>query len=146
KNCLEGLILHLFHNLYGPFPGNSKTVVGAIDKSFRFAPVSPNRAEQILSQLYELYLEGVARPLPFFPNASLAWLEQKIKHEKGKKRKNSLEPLDCAKKSWFNEMGGEGTEFSTELIYQKNPWGFPKTLELNELVMGFIDELGEFIL
>lgn len=146
KNCLEGLILHLFHNLFGPFPGNSKTVVGAIDKSFRFAPVSPNRAEQILSQLYELYLEGVARPLPFFPNASLAWLEQKIKHEKGKKRKNSLEPLDCAKKSWFNEMGGEGTEFSTELIYQKNPWGFPKTLELNELVMGFIDELGEFIL
>ena len=43
-------------------------------------------------------------------------------------------------------MGGEGTEFSTELIYQKNPWGLPETLELNELVMGFIDELGEFIL
>ena len=146
KNCLESLILHLFHNLFGPFPGNSKTVIGAIDKSFRFAPVSPDRAEQILSQLYELYLEGVARPLPFFPNASLAWLVQKIKHEKGKKRKNSLEPLDCAKKSWFNEMGGEGTQFSTELIYQKNPWGLPETLELNELVMGFIDELGEFIL
>ena len=43
-------------------------------------------------------------------------------------------------------MGGEGTEFSTELIYQENPWDLPETLELNELVMGFIDELGEFIL
>ena len=143
---MEGFILHLFHNLYGPAPGKSKTVVAGIDKSISFAPVSLNRGEEILAQLLEFYFKGLAEPLPFFPNASLAWLEQTIKHESTKKRKNSLEPIDCARKNWENDRGGEGNEFATELIYSKDPWELPGTIELNETVMGFMHELGEFVL
>jgi len=146
KNCMEGFILHLFHNLYGPAPGKSKTVVAGIDKSISFAPVSLNRGEEILAQLLEFYFKGLAEPLPFFPNAALAWLEQTIKHETTKKRKNASEPIDCARKEWENNLGGEGNEFATELIYSKDPWELPGTIELNEKVMDFIHELGEFVL
>ena len=145
KHCMEGLILHLFSNAFGPFSGQTETVVGATDESLKFAPIDPSKAEESLGVLLNLYWYGLNQPLPFFPNASLAWLRQTIKHRNKKPAKNALDPVDSARKNWLEKMGGEGTEFATGLFFANDPWELEQTLEINQKVMSIIDETGDFI-
>ena len=91
------------------------------------------------------FKEGIQKPIPFFANASMAWLEQTVNHRTQKARSNSLHPIDFAKKNWINEKGGEGHEFATRLFFKNNPWDLKQTQEINETVMGFVDEIGEFV-
>ena len=65
KHCMEGLILHLFSNAFGPFSGQTETVVGATDESLKFAPIDPSKAEESLGVLLNLYWYGLNQPLPF---------------------------------------------------------------------------------
>jgi len=145
KHCIEGFIFHIINNIYGPAPGNSKTLIGGIDKSFQFKSISPNQGQVILSRMIGFFKEGIQKPIPFFANASMAWLEQTVNHRTQKARSNSLHPIDFAKKNWINEKGGEGHEFATRLFFKNNPWDLKQTQEINETVMGFVDEIGEFV-
>jgi exodeoxyribonuclease V gamma subunit len=145
KFCMEGIIQHLFNNAFSPFRGKITTVVGATDKSFIFSPFDPETSKIHLYKLIELQNHGITNPLPFFPNSSLAWLEQTINHRKRKPTQRSNSPLTCAQNRWSKNPGGEKYDFANKLIYPQDPWGRQDTLNLNEIIMGLVDELGEFI-
>ena len=81
----------------------------------------------------------------FFPNSSLAWLEQTINHRKRKPTQRSNSPLTCAQIRWSKNSGGEKYDFANKLLYQDDPWQNENTANLNDTIMGLVDELGEFL-
>ena len=74
KQCMEGLIRHLWANAYSPSAGTVKTIVAGLDQTMTLSPRDPAQCIEQLVKLLELFQEGLTRPLPFFPNGSLAWL------------------------------------------------------------------------
>jgi exodeoxyribonuclease V gamma subunit len=54
-------------------PGKTESQLIGRDKDEIFAPQNAGAAREKLSRLTNLYLEGLKRPLEFFPNASLAY-------------------------------------------------------------------------
>lgn len=145
KHCMEGLIRHLWANAYGPSAGNVETVVAGLDQSLIFEPREPAQCISQISKLIELFREGLVRPLPFFPNASLAWLIQTKKHEEKKPRANAKSPTACARDSWNSDQGGEGKEFATNLCFPDDPWELEETKQTNKTIMEFLGEGGSFI-
>jgi exodeoxyribonuclease V gamma subunit len=144
KQCMEGMIRHLWANAYGPSAGTVKTIVAGLDQTMILSPRDPAQCIEQLVKLHELFQEGLTRPLPFFPNASLAWLIQTDKHRQKKPRTNAKSPNACAQDSWNSDRGGEGKEFATSLCFPEDPWELDETKQLNELVMGFLGEGGSF--
>ncbi len=145
KHCMEGLVRHLWANACGPSAGNVKTVVAGLDKSLILEPREPAQCIGQVSKLIELFREGLTRPLPFFPNASLAWLVQTKKHEEKTPRANAKSPNACAQDSWKSDRGGEGGEFATNLCFPDDPWELEETKQINKTIMEFLGEGGTFI-
>jgi exodeoxyribonuclease V gamma subunit len=145
RHCMDGLIRHLWANAYGPFAGNVETVVAGLDQSLILKPREPAQCISQVSKLIELFREGLTRPLPFFPNASLAWLVQTKKHEEKKPRANAKTPNACAQDSWNSDQGGEGKEFAANLCFFDDPWELEETKQINKTIMEFLDKGGSFI-
>jgi exodeoxyribonuclease V gamma subunit len=145
RHCMDGLIRHLWANAYGPFAGNVETVVAGLDQSLILKPREPAQCISQVSKLIELFREGLTRPLPFFPNASLAWLVQTKKHEEKKPKANAKTPNACAQDSWNSDQGGEGKEFAANLCFSDDPWELEETKQINKTIMEFLDEGGSFI-
>ena len=93
--------------------------------------------------MIDLFEQGRTRPLPFFPNASMAWLlqEQKLKESNRAKKTG----LACARDTWTSDRGGEGLEFAAALCFPENPWDEDgETMQINKRIMGFLGEGGSF--
>ena len=145
KHCMEGLIRHLWLNSSEEFTGNIKTIIAGKDKSYLLEKRASHQCILQLEKLIELYKQGRNRPLPFFPNSSIHWLDQTQKHKITKPKANAKSPLGCAQSDWNKEQGGEGHEFANQLCYPQDPWENEDTIEMNELIMNILDEEGMFI-
>jgi len=145
KHCMEGLILHLFANLFGQPEGAFETMICATDRSYILKPPQGNACLEALEDLVNLFAKGRKKPIPFFPNCTLAWMTQaaKLSEENSRARKSEL---SCAYQSWSSEFGGEGKEFSNKICFPKNPWKLEETIELNKLVVSHFSKLGGVIL
>ncbi len=73
KDRLRTWAHHLVLNLLAPKGIEPASTFVAKDRSLRLAPVAD--AEGLLADLLELRREGLKRPLVFFPESSLAWME-----------------------------------------------------------------------
>jgi exodeoxyribonuclease V gamma subunit len=73
-----------------------------LDRAVRYTPVAD--AAGHLETLLELYRQGLAEPLPFFPRASMAWA--------GKADKSERERLEAAVDAWRAGYGGREGESS----------------------------------
>lgn len=105
---LNAWIRHLILNAAeGPHPRQS--VVAGTDKVWEFCPTED--AAVHLARLLTLYREGLRRPLPFFPQSSMAFAEQRL--ERGKPLETAL---TAARKTWLGYNGsGEGED----IYYQR---------------------------
>ena len=141
KHCMEGLVLHLFANLFGQQKGVFETIICATDRTYILKPPKGNACMEALEYLEKLFVEGRKKPIPFFPNCTLAWMTQaaKLSDEKSRARKSEL---SCAYQSWSSEFGGEGKEFSNKICFPQNPWKLDETIELNKLVVSHFNKLG----
>ena len=71
KDLLVGWIQHLALCLTR---SNAETLLFDLAGSWRFAPLAHGEAYSLLTALVSDWQEGLTRPLPFFPNTALAWL------------------------------------------------------------------------
>ena len=145
KHCMEGLVLHLFANLFGQPKGVFETIICATDRTYILKPPEGDACMEALEDLVKLFVEGRKKPIPFFPNCTLAWMTQaaKLSEENSRARKSEL---SCAYQSWSSEFGGEGKEFSNKICFPQNPWKLDETIELNKLVVSHFNKLGGFFL
>jgi len=65
----------------------------AVDRAFTLYPLEPDEAQRHLLRLIELYDEGLCRPLPLYPGASLEYVSKLKGDETGK-------AMLAAKKKW----------------------------------------------
>ena len=119
--------------------------MAGLDQSLILEPREPAQCIGQVSKLIELFREGLTRPLPFFPNASLAWLVQTKKHAEKTPKANAKSPHACAQDLWNSDRGGEGGEFATKLCFPDDPWELEETKEINKSIMEFLGEGGSFI-
>lgn len=99
KDRIRSWIYHLVLNACGGSrPG--ETLLVMLDRSIRYQPVGD--AAGHLKTMISLYREGISEPLPFFPRASLAWVEKADKTEQ--------ERLDAAMALWREGYGGRAGE------------------------------------
>jgi exodeoxyribonuclease V gamma subunit len=87
QDRLTAWICHLALNLSAPEGCPEKSVFVGEDAILKFAPVEEPKG--ILEKLLRTYWEGLGRPLPFFPRASLAYAEAILK--KGWSEERALE-------------------------------------------------------
>lgn len=73
KDRLRAWVRHLVLNLLAPEGIEPASTFIAKDRTLRLAPVAD--AESLLADLLELRREGLKRPLAFFPESALAWME-----------------------------------------------------------------------
>jgi len=73
KDRLRAWVRHLVLNLLAPEGIKPASTFVAKDRILRLTPVAD--AEGLLSDLLELRRQGLNRPLAFFPESALAWLE-----------------------------------------------------------------------
>ncbi len=94
------------------------------DKSWKYSPLSPKTAKKILTELTEIYIEGLTRPISFFPYSSFAYAAfiiengEKYKQEVFNKAKNK------AKKqweSWFYSGEEEDINYKRCFGHKQNP-------------------------
>ena len=77
RDILYGWIEHLCycavpdHRSVKNRPGETRLF--ALDKNARFEPIEQNLALSCLNRLVNLYIEGMNKPLPFFPETAMAW-------------------------------------------------------------------------
>jgi exonuclease V gamma subunit len=70
-----------------------------------FNTLSSTEAKEHLGQLLELYVAGRARPLPFFPEASLSYVQGLARHRgKPDARERALEQA----RRTYGTLGGKG--------------------------------------
>jgi len=73
KDRLRAWVRHLVLNILAPEGIEPTSTFIARDRILRLAPVPD--AESLLADLLALYRQGLTRPLAFFPESALAWLE-----------------------------------------------------------------------
>ena len=77
-----------------------------------------HEAPAILTNLLELYWQGLRQPLKFFPQTSLAYAEASRNQASGK----SKDPMSAALTSWegnsFTKMPGEGEDAYYDLCFR----------------------------
>ena len=88
-------IYHLVHCCLAKEPPGKSFYV-ARDAAFAFSPV--NDSGIMLKSLLEMYWEGLAEPIHFFPASSYAYAEQVIQHAK-----KPAAALKSAESKWINE-------------------------------------------
>ena len=109
KDQMKSWIEHLFLNASNAAGYPDETVLVLADRAVSFRPVEDPFA--ILDSLFEVYWQGLTRPLPFFPESALAYATAKP-------------PWDISKAlaKWndgYNEQPGEGRDDSFRLCFGK---------------------------
>lgn len=104
-------IKHLFFNLSEGCQGNGESILLAADGAWRYSPVfSPAR---ILGQMAKLFLNGLEKPLPFFPETSLVYARLSIE-----KKKQETYALEKARERWLGNEFRPGTGEGEDDYYQ----------------------------
>ena len=145
KNCMEGLVKHLWINSTSEYGGKIRTIISGKDMGFLIPARDSTTSSEQLCKLIELFFEGLTRPLPFFPNSSFAWLERTQKQRDKKPKKGEKSPQAMAESVWEHEDYGERSEFGNQLCFPYNVWEEESTLEMNELMMKIIDMDSTFL-
>ncbi len=93
----DGLKSWLFHLIGTIQRTNTQTIVITKDDKIRLLPpLDPEKAEEHLIKILQLYKQSLQQPLPFFPATSLDFVTHIIKPNKSK--------IDKAKSTWSNKF------------------------------------------
>ncbi|MDB2384585.1 hypothetical protein N9V90_01945, partial [Endozoicomonas sp.] len=93
KDIITGWIKHLCYCATGH---NGASILIGVDTKkgspleHCFKPLSTERAKGLLTAIITIYLEGLERPLPFFPETSLAWFKDRDHEEKAYKKAKTM--------------------------------------------------------
>ena len=127
KDRLTTWIRHLIACTHesGPF----RSQFFGMDKSNKFLsfrPVEPSIAEQILSDLMEIFQAGTTRPIPFFPASSYAYHKERMKSADPKDEQSHASALALARKEWEStdqSRGGpkEGESIENITCFREDP-------------------------
>ena len=113
QDRLRSWLLHLAHHT-AENNATHETCIVTLDRSIRYRPVEG--ATERLEALLDLYRQGVAEPLPFFPRASLAWAEKSDKPENERRKAALGEWLDG-----FDGREGEGSDPAIRRCFGEEP-------------------------
>ncbi|NTW54077.1 MAG: exodeoxyribonuclease V subunit gamma [Chlorobaculum sp.] len=113
QDRLRSWLLHLAHHASGRGDACETRII-TLERSIRYRPV--DGATERLEALLELYREGLAEPLPFFPRASLAWAEKAGKPEDERRKAALCEWLDG-----FGGRDGEGRDPAIRRCFGEEP-------------------------
>lgn len=113
QDRLRAWLLHLAQNTAGHGEAHETRIV-TLDRSIRYRPVTG--AAERLEALLDLYLEGLAEPLPFFPRTSLAWAEKADKPETDRRKAALGQWLDG-----FGGIEGEGSDPAIRRCFGEQP-------------------------
>jgi exodeoxyribonuclease V gamma subunit len=123
KDHLAAWCRHLLLNAFGPADFPRKSVLYGKGETWVYGPVE--RGEEILARLLDRFLEGLVKPLPFFPESSFAYASSLL--EKGKTPGEALQEAgkcwtgndfhrgECQEESYrvcFDEVDPLDTEFA----------------------------------
>jgi len=102
QDRLRSWLLHLARLAAGHGESHETRIV-TLDRSIRYRPVAG--ATERLEALLDLYREGLAEPIPFFPRTSLAWAEKADKPAADRRKAALGQWLDG-----FGGIEGEGSD------------------------------------
>jgi exodeoxyribonuclease V gamma subunit len=123
KDHLAAWCRHLLLNAFGPADFPRKSVLYGKGETWVYGPVE--RGEEILARLLDRFLEGLVKPLPFFPESSFTYASSLL--EKGKTPGEALQEAgkcwtgndfhrgECQEESYrvcFDEVDPLDTEFA----------------------------------
>jgi exodeoxyribonuclease V gamma subunit len=112
KDHITFWIKHLFFNLSEDHGGSGEGILVARDGTWRYSPVeSPLN---ILEQLADLFLRGLEKPLPFFPETSLVYARLIL----GKKKREAY-AMEKARERWMGNEFRPGTGEYEDGYYQR---------------------------
>lgn len=108
-------IKHLLFNMSEDQEAHGESVLIASDGTWKYLPVdSPGK---ILDKLGYLFLQGLKKPLPFFPETSLAYARAITR-----KKKDEARSLEEARERWvgneFRPGSGEGEDYYYQLCFR----------------------------
>lgn len=106
-------LLHLAQNA-AENDASRDTLIVTLDRSICYRPVTG--ATERLEALLDLYREGLAEPLPFFPRTSLAWAEKADKPEADRRKAALGQWLDG-----FGGIEGEGSDPAIHRCFGEEP-------------------------
>ena len=89
KNCMEGLVQHLWINSSKEHAGRIQTLISGQDSGLLISKRDAETCRKQLFELINLFFDGLDRPLPFFPNSSFTWLLKKRMSNAKAKKENS---------------------------------------------------------
>lgn len=114
KDYVTLWIKHLFFNVSEGHEETGESILIAADGTWRYSPV--DSAMKILEQLANLFLDGLEKPLPFFPETSLAYARATIQS-----KKDQVYAKEKARERWvgneFNPGSGEGEDDYYQLAF-----------------------------
>jgi exodeoxyribonuclease V gamma subunit len=102
KDHMSLWIKHLFFNLSENHEGSGESMLVASDGTWKYRPI--DSPEKILEQMADLFLTGLEKPLPFFPETSLVYARLILD---GKKREAYA--LEKARERWLGNEFLPGT-------------------------------------
>ena len=95
KDLVRFWVQHLVLSAVLPHGQYSNAVLVGSDKVFEAPPLA--RAPEFLAVLLDLYWQGLARPLKFFPQTAMAYANAVMKEAAGRSKQ---EPIEVARLSW----------------------------------------------
>ncbi len=111
KDHVSLWIKHLFFNLSQGHEGKGESILLAADGTWRYAPVAS--PAKILEQMANLFLKGLEKPLPFFPETSLVYARLIIE-----KKRQETYAMEKARERWLGNEFRPGTGEGEEEYYR----------------------------
>ena len=148
KDRLRSWVRHLFASAFAQ--RSVETRFYSSDKKYLcLKPMAKDAAFELVKDLIELYERGMREPLPFFPEASFAYVSElndpspikKDEEEKAPETKALVE----ARNKWNSAryQTGEGEDSANQLCFREEPFDDPSFPELAKRIYGpFIKSIG----
>ncbi|UWX58526.1 exodeoxyribonuclease V subunit gamma [Chlorobaculum sp. MV4-Y] len=136
QDRLRSWLLHLAQNAVNE-DARRETRIVTLDRAIRYRPVEG--ATERLEALLDLYREGLAEPIPFFPRTSLAWAEKADKPEADRRKAALGQWLDG-----FGGIEGEGSDPAIRRCFgEEPPFGERFAQIADELLQPMIEHGGK---
>jgi len=139
KDRVRTWIKHLFASAFHDQNVETRFYSLAND-SLCLQPLSTESAKKELCDLVNIYTKGMSKPLPFFPESSFAFAQNKFtqsNEELGEgKKSSSADELVEARNKWYsnNFQKGEGEGSAIQLCFREEPF---ENSEFKDLALQF---------
>lgn len=143
KDRLRFWVRHLFASAFIE-SGGVETRYYSMEKKFlSLNPIDGETARQQIRGLIEIYRKGIRQPLPFFPEASFAFISERLEPTPEKRGEEPLSPqskaIGKAKGKWYPSdynSNPEGNLAANQLCFREEPFELIDFAVLAEKIYG----------